>query len=152
MLNNISWASYVNAITIIVFIYYGFVLVAYYRNDLQNKLLKIKPTFTGSSTNRHLQTEKKDVEEKEKDIADEPNQNDSVADLLLSLQTLIKNGATRNFPREELLLSLQLQLQLYPVLKDSIHTDNINNFIISECKNYCSMHLNVDEVSVLWNK
>lgn len=151
MLNNISWASYVYAITIIVIIYYALVLIFYYRNDLSYLLRKNANRSRSVQTNFYPGKVENDLE-KNKDLLIDYGQDDSIGPLLSNLQALIKNGAARNFPREELLLSLQLKLQQDAALKDSIHKDNISNFIISECKNYCSIHLSGDEVSALWIK
>lgn len=148
MLNNISWASYLYAITIVVFIYYAFVLIVYYRNDLQSHFIKFKSGFNSPSVSRNHSVEQNGVEIIEH-ISKKENENTSLPELLLNIQSLIKSGAARNFPREELLLSLQLQLQNHPALRDNIH---INNFIIEACENYCSMHLSGDEVSALWIK
>ncbi|MBC7886654.1 MAG: hypothetical protein H7Z13_02110 [Ferruginibacter sp.] len=151
MLNNISWASYFYAVTIFLLIYYAFVLIVYYRNDLQNHLQKFTTRSNSSSLSHNLPANR-DAGEIINDWQDQADQNNSIGQLFLSLQSLIKNGANRNFPKEELLLSLQLKLQHYSALKDNSLKDNINNFIISECKNYCSIHLNGDEVSALWIK
>ncbi|MEP7145192.1 MAG: hypothetical protein ABI707_20065 [Ferruginibacter sp.] len=151
MLNNISWASYLYAITIIVPIYYGFVLIVYYRNDLQSQFLKFKSSFNSSSVSRKFSLEQNGVEIIEH-ISKKEDENTSLPELLLNIQSLIKTGAARNFPREELLLSLQLQLQQQSALKDSIHKERINDFIIEACENYCSIHLSADEVSALWIK
>lgn len=151
MLNNISWASYVYAITIIVIIYYALVLIFYYRNDLSYLLRKKTNRSRSVQTNLYSGRVENDLE-KNNDLSIDSGQDDSLGPLLSNLQALIKNGAARNFPREELLLSLQLKLQQDAALKDSIDKDSISNFIISECKNYCSIHLSGDEVSALWIK
>lgn len=151
MLNNIGWASYLFAIIIILSIYYAFVVAVYYRNDLQSHFIKFKGgvRLNSSSSNPNLTSNNTEIKS---DPPKKEDQNNSIPELFLSFQSLIKNGAVRNFPKEELLLSLKLKLQNHLALKDSIHQESINNFIIAQCENYCSMHLSGDEVSALWIK
>jgi hypothetical protein len=151
MLNNISWASYVFATSIFLLVYYSFVLILYYQYDLQNVFQKIKSSFSNTATRRTSLPDKQNIDSTEKYSADEM-QDDYLQDLLFTLQSLIKNGASRNFPKEELLLSLQLKLQQYPALNDNTNKEKINHFIKTECINYCSIHLSSEEVSALWIK
>lgn len=148
MLNNISWASYLCAISVFLVIYYAFVLVIYYRNDVQNHIAKITRRLDTTSAGGQLSIEKKvDFIEHnpERDLAD-----NSLRELSLNIQSVIKTSTSRNFPKEELLLSLQLQLRKYTGVKNSNLKNNVSNFIITACEQYCSIHLSVEEVSALW--
>jgi hypothetical protein len=149
MLNNISWASYLYAISIILLIYYAFVLIVYYRNDLQNRVAGFKRRFDQASAGVNAPTEKMEADliaqNTERDLP-----GNTLHELSLSIQSLIKIGASRNFPREELLLSLQLQLRKYTGEKNTNFKDNVSKFIIAACEDYCSIHLSVEEVSALW--
>ena len=150
MLNNISWASYGIAISIIVVIYYVVILVKYYRLDLQKYIQQI--------SGRRLSLEKANLISIENNPGSNYNntfENDIdifSQQLLSNLQSLVKTGASRKYPREELLLSIQLELQNHPELPDNLQWDSVNNLIISLCKNYCSIHLSREEVSALWIK
>ena len=148
MLNNISWASYAYAISIILIIYYVLVIAIYFRKGvrgllsrqskrLANPVEKDMPPIQDSGNNASNEVI-------EKTATSETNE------LLLSLQSLIKKAAARKYVKEELLQSIQLKLQNYPVLKDSQLTGSINNFIKAESENNCSIHLSDDEVKVLW--
>lgn len=148
MLNNISRASYLYAISIILFIYYAFIFIIYYRNDAQNHFAKVKGRLDRASARGLVSTEKKDdfiEHNSERDLED-----DALRDLSLDIQSLIKTGASRNFPKEELLLSLQLQLRKYAGVANANLKNNVSNFIIATCEQYCSIRLSVEEVSALW--
>lgn len=144
MLNNISWASYAYAISTIVVIYYVLVIALFFRRDLQGLLLRHPITLPDITDNGTSVSASHTQNIQENCIGSDTNE------LLLSLQSLIKKAAARKFPKEELLLSLQLKLQNYPALNNGLVKGNINNFIKTACENNCSIHLLDNEVKVLW--
>ena len=149
MLNNISWASYANALSILLFIYYGFVLIIYYRNDLINHLKKINGGLNSSPLS-YSQNESDNVEIITGESDEEMNA--SYNELLLNIKSTIKNCAARNLIREEILLALKLQLQQKEGAYELIGKKEINNFIKVQFENYCSIHLREEEINVLWLK
>ena len=149
MLNNISWASYANALSILLFIYYGFVLIIYYRNDLINHLKKINGGLNSSPLS-YSQNESDNVEIITGESDEEMNASNN--ELLLNIQLTIKNCAARNLIREEILLALKLQLQQKEAAYEPIGKKEINNFIKAQFENYCSIHLSEEEINVLWLK
>ena len=151
MLNNISWASYTTALSILLFVYYGFVLIIYYRIDLLNYFKKITGALNSFSLSHNLHQEKIDLEFVETDSANEET-NSVAPKLLLEIQSIIKTGASRNFMKEELLLALKLHLQQQHRLTDNISKETIINFIKAQCEKYCSIHLSGEEINVLWVK
>jgi hypothetical protein len=149
MLNNISWASYIIALSIFLCIYYGFVLIMYYRHDLKQCVQKIKnwryvflPVGVKSPSQRVFENDRSDGSEM-------PEQR-SIPELLLELQSIISNGASRKFPKEELLLALRLHLKRQAVFADNSDKETINNFIKAQCEYYCSIHLSGEEELMLW--
>lgn len=62
----------------------------------------------------------------------------------------LREGAGRNFPKEELFLAIRLHLRQHVSLIDSNGKEKINNFIKAQCENYCSIHLSVEEERVFW--
>ena len=147
MLNNISWAGYTYAVIIILLVYYISVLVFFFRNDLKGLFLKKQNYMSsgGGIPKDFLQFEG------EKMGHDLPEWDDEeIHQLLMKLQLQINKAAARKFPKEELLLSLQLVLRDFPNLKESHLRNNVNNFLKSEVQNNCSIHLSDDEVALLW--
>ncbi len=149
MINNISWGSYAYALSVVLLLYYAFVLVAYYGDDIRGQYLKFKKITASGKSLQNQSAPEGDVinHSASENPGDQPI---SIAELLLILHGLIQTAADRAFPREELLLALQLELKKYNAFKDSSYCDTINTFIISECKNNCSMHLTGYEVGRLW--
>ena len=148
MLNNISWASYTYAISIILLIYYVFVIAIFYRKDLQGILARHRER----GAPLHATPANVDADGYSQDVPTEAKVSNETHELLLSLQSLIKKAAARKFPKEELLHSLKLKLQTYPSIEDIRLKGNVNNFIKLECENNCSIHLTEEEVKVLWGE
>lgn len=149
MLNNISWASYTTALCVLLLVYYGFVLIIYYRIDLLNYFKKVTGGLNFVPLSHNLPQQKIDLEFVETNSADE-EKNSAAPKLLLDIQSIIKSGASRNFMKEELLLALKLHLQQLEGLSDNISKETISNFIKIQCEKYCSIHLSVEEINVLW--
>ena len=148
MLNNISWASYAYAIGILLSIYYLFIILFFFRNEVQNLFVHQKNTVLLPGE-KSIYSSQNNTSEAGEHFAENKADSDT-QELLLSLQSLIKKAGALKYPKEELLLSLQLKLQHYPALKASRLKNSINIFIKEECKNNCSIHLADDEVKVLW--
>ena len=148
MLNNISWASYAYAVGLIIGIYYLFIVIVYYRKEIQNLFVSQKNTvklFEGNSSNSSLNATAIDgvppaVSES----------NSEKQELILSLQSLIKKAGVLKYPKEELQLALQLRLKHYPASKSGELRNSINIFIKEACQNNCSIHLSDEEVKELW--
>jgi len=152
MLNNISWASYVFAISIIVVIYYIFVILLFYRRELQNAFFKSHK----SQYHSELSIDGLSMQEKGFDKAEQSSeaaeQTVPLPDFLLTLQNLVSTGASNNFPKEEILMSLKLKLQQYHSFKDSGHQVTINQYILTAFESICSIHLSEEDISALWIK
>lgn len=149
MLNNISWASYVFALSISLLIYYAFVLVMYYRNDLR-QFVQQRTTGGGKDLYKSIPATIEKESETPGENAIDLLQNSINSSLLFQLESIIMEGAERNFPKEELLLAIRLHLRQHVSLIDSRGKEKINNFIKAHCENYCSIHLSVEEERVLW--
>jgi hypothetical protein len=149
MLNNISWASYAIALSIFLCVYYAFVLVRYYRHDLHQyaHLLKgRRDKFLSFGVQRRRQP----VFEMDVDDLKEQVRQGSIPELQLQLQSIIKNGAARKYPKEELLVALKLHLKQQVLLPGESDKETINNYIKAQFENYCFIHLSGEDERVLW--
>ena len=145
MFNNISWAEYALALTVCMLLYYGLVLLVYYRKDILHQFSKPVNQTTGTQPANIT-----DPSPAAAELSLRETHAESLPELLLSLQALIRTASTKGYQKEELLLSLQLELRIYKSQTAYPDKDTINEFIISECKSHCSMHLDEYEVRSLW--
>jgi hypothetical protein len=149
MLNNISWASYSTVLSILLVIYYSFVIIILYSNELQNYFEK----FKGLSKLSPLRNYKKQESKNPELIGNNSNDEEKIdlpVKLLSDIQSIIKNGTSRNFIKEELIIALKPYLEQHEAICPGIKKETINNYIKVQFENYCSIHLTVDEVNMLW--
>jgi len=172
MLSGISWSQYFAFCGTILTLYY-LVLLVISRKDL---LVKFK-NLTGLSrnTNRTWFPQEQDFNSMDKqdsmqlslfdddvNVTQESNHNlpekqgnteiyyPVVNDLEDEIQSFLE-ASGESSDKLEVLESLKRMLQKYAVLKGTSATGRINKLIVSTCENYCSIHLNEDEVSELWS-
>ena len=148
MLNNISWASYAYAVGITLCIYYLFTFLVFYKNEIKNLFVNNK--VVAKLPNGEVFHVGQNATAIDKNRSTDTEYNSETQELLLSLQSLIKKAGALKYPKEELLLSLQLKLQNYPSLTANRLKSSINIFIKEACENNCSIHLLDDEIEVLW--
>lgn len=149
MLNNISWASYAIALSIFLCVYYAIVLIMYYRHDLYHCVQQLK-SRSDNFLSFGVQPIGQPVFGMDENNLNEQGIQSSIPPLLLQLQSIIRNGAARKFPKEELLLALKMYLKKEAALAGDFDKETINNFIKAQCENYCFIHLSVEDERVLW--
>ncbi len=152
MLNNISWTSYALAISISVIIYYIFVFLLFYRRELQHFISKNQkvryPTAQAAPPSKPAEMGT-GINNRKNAATDESM---SLPEFFLVLQNLINIGESRNYPKEEILLSVELALQQYPFVKAPDQQEKINQYILTAFESICSIHLSGEEISALWIK
>ena len=72
--------------------------------------------------------------------------------VIKELRTGIREIAIRQQGKEDLLLLLRRLLEPYTVLLLLPFRIAINNFIVMETETHCSIHLNEEELLMLWRK
>ncbi len=66
------------------------------------------------------------------------------------IQSLLKKAADKKLIKEEIIMSLQILLGLYPSLQSSSLKESVNNYIITQTENICSIHLDEENVNQVW--
>ena len=144
MLNNISWASYIYAVCIIVVVYYVFIGLFFYRREAVHYLKSTKEKS-------HDDDNKLSSDELPKgEIVPVTVEVSSIEEVLLSLLFSIKKAASQHFIKEELLQSLKGQIQFYVGKASSLPKEKINQYIMETSEIYCSIHLSEMDLVVLW--
>ena len=144
MLNNISWASYIYAVCIIIVVYYIFIGLFFYRHEAVNYIKN--PKEKNHQDDNKLPSDgllKGEIIP----VAVELN---SIEEVLLSLLFSIKKAASQHFIKEELLQSLKGQIQFYVGRASSLPKEKINQYITETSETYCSIHLSEMDLVVLW--
>ena len=120
MFSSISWQEYLISVILFLIIYYGYVLIVYFRNDLK--------------VSRHVSMHTPANESK--DISREDEEHallfSLVHDLMGELKGTFETAAAKKFPKEKLLLALQTNLKKYKKLKGTAFQLSVNNHIMRE--------------------
>ena len=166
MFNSISWTDYITTVVLLLMAYYVFVGIKFYSLELRNLFSgKNRIDFRRTSKNSLHKDEQTDVPVHltqaelfaasiNSSSADEDDDImfQQVGELTAKLKEAIAQAVDKNFIKEELLLSLQLVVKKYAVLKGSHFQLPINNLIASECEKYGYIQLSAEERLMLWNE
>ncbi len=162
MFNQITWAGYCTALLILLLSYYLCVLFFYFKNEIIQLISGKQELFarTGSAKSGvHFTMPAETVESHPDASFIENNIHQAnlenglfqlVHDLTNELQIAIREAGEKAYKKEELIFSLQLLLKTYRELKGTNFTEAINSLIAVECQNSCSIHLDEDELNMLW--
>jgi len=167
MLSNISWSNFIAIATLLMIAYYLFIGVHYYSQELL-KLFSKKRTFAFRSAFLNSDSKKDNymiskVQETQSESSTShkrytpPNEEtddtfQQVEELTARLKEVIAEADSKNYIKEEFILSLQRLLKKYQYLKGSPSLEVINNLIVSECEKYGYIQLSAEEQVMLWNE
>lgn len=155
MLNNISWTDYIMAVGIALVIYYLFIGLKYYSEDIKDLLsgkrrFKLKPAPSVAHNRQHEQ----DVKSGPEEFTGYENSRDDefmeLEHLIGRLKTIIEDASRRKMVPQEFKQYLTMILKEYPSIKDSPLRSSVNEMIISECQKYGTVILNEEEMDSLW--
>ena len=136
MFHLVSWQQYMIFILVVTLIYYVFILLRFYHNELFHLLKGVKNLPA--------------IAEEKRDKKTFTGENDSMNDLLEDLKTIFQSASQKKYPKEELMMALQLKLREYDQFKNTPFEIAVNNFIAEESENQCSIHLGEEDQRVLW--
>lgn len=155
MFTNISWASYLTVVAILLVIYYLYVGVRYFSTDLktlfaEKQKLKFKATLpSNSKANDFLVSGESRLRSSsfEETTDDEFSE---VEHLIERLKTVVADASRRKLIPQEFKQYLSMVLKEYPTVRYSPLRLSINELIISECEKYGTVALKEEEVELLW--
>jgi|GEM_PF-1526775 len=165
------WKDYAIVISIITAGYYLFVILKFYRFEIQAMLKNHKRAISKAAT------EQTDLDEPDPPwlsdhptddwvyANDEKEENDSSKDspereemfgqlenLAARLKVDIGEAHKKQYRKADLILLLQMTIKEYPALLGPPFRFAIDNLIDTECEKYGSIHLGVDDKVKLWNQ
>lgn len=156
MFKNISWTDYGLFILITLLIYYATIAVHYYLNE-------IKQIFSGKSSilsklipskkivaKNIMQPQVDHLNRQDFTLQSENTLHPLVDDCMNDIKKKLQYAANNNLVRQEVIYSLHQLINKYPLIKDASFKSFIMNYILNECVNYCSIHLDEDELNGLW--
>jgi len=155
MLKNISWSDYWIFIGITLVVYYASVSALYYLNEIKqifsgNSSLRLKLNHSKRFVITNL--DNKGNYSNTDNISSQPvnDINSVVSEYMNEIKSLLQQAAHNNLIRQEIIYSLQQLANKYFSIRDSPFKSFITNYIFIECYNYCSIHLDEDELKGMW--
>jgi hypothetical protein len=159
MLNHISWQAYWTCIAILVSLYYFFVIVKYWYQDmvkLVNRGFVFGRATPGNAVRPQISKDDSDTApwEIEQDFQRPPESTleHEVYVCMDEVNALLQEMKKQKCVKEELLFKLFEILRKYPLLRQSEFKESMSNVIMAECYSVCSVQVSPEEVGRLWSK
>jgi hypothetical protein len=160
MCSTISWSAFLQTIIILSVIYYSWLLLTFYRNDLIKwfsnfSKVKSKPvlqTATIPEAQRPMSYNEMTVATAESSLQEKENiLRSSVHDLMEDLKIIFIEAAGDKTKKPELMLKIQKKLKEYPQIKGTAFETEITRLIEFESNEQCEIILSDEELNMLWN-
>ncbi len=158
MFTNISWSNYIIAVSVLLLIWYLYLIFQYYNWELKQIISgkqKINLlNFRGKNKKEFISSS---LEESVLEPAIFLSQSDpfdtldDTHELSERLLKAISESVERNLSREEFQNYLIILLDEYPFVRVSTLRDKINQLIVSESERYPNLHLTYTQTDRLWD-
>jgi competence CoiA-like predicted nuclease len=139
MLKNISWQNFLVLIVWLLIAWYCFIGMVYYAKDIK-KILRFKSIQFNQKQNNSIDNITEDVADS---FARSKNLRDDIA-------LILQKATQHKFPKEELVMALQLSVRAYPDLHQSAFQVAINHYISQESEKQCSTSFSDEELRSIW--
>jgi hypothetical protein len=150
MINNISWASYWYAIALTLISYYLFILIVFYKRDIQYFIGGNKRQPTPDYLRSTLKQQDKIGKESLSGIHDEEGLISAAQALNDEAIAYLEQAGLNGSIKDEIVYCLQQIIKKFPILKYTAHQPAINKLIQSECTNNCSLSLDEQDINNVW--
>jgi len=140
MISSISWSTYWTVISILLVIYYVSVCSIYYRDEIGYALRGKSNFFSGKES-----IGQEESEDSLHEISNAPTP------FNVEVELTLKHAAEKKLMKQEIIYSLQRLIKKYNIQKSSFDFEAEFN-LVSLCSNYCSIHLDEEDVELLWMK
>lgn len=151
MLSNITWAEYWTGIGITTVVYYLYIALRYYPNELK-KILSGRKGESDNDTAAVGVFIQQDVEDDEDEFQDGgEDEFQEIEALIESLTSTIEKASKEQLVLPEFKQCLRMALREYPGVKDSPFRNAVSELIVSECEKQGTYTLSEKDIDVLWN-
>jgi hypothetical protein len=137
MFSSVSWQEYLISVIFFLIIYYGYILIVYFRKDLKSSRPVSMNTFANEV----------------KDISREDEEHallfSAVHDLMGELKETFAMAAHHKYQKEGLMMALQANLGKYKKLKGTALQVSVNNHIIRE-SGLIAVAMDENDIKNMW--
>lgn len=139
MLSKISWSQYIIGVMILLFVFYTFVILKYYRSELKDFISgKLKRNVVPADEEQNLESEENEASFEALEMV--------VNDLRYSVLEKAGMGADR----QSLLTTLKKRLAIYEGMQKAAYRVAVNNYIIQHAKEICGVVFSEEELEAEW--
>jgi hypothetical protein len=143
MFKSITWSNYSIAVVILLALWYGIIVLVYYRKELFNLL----------NGKYKIPTRKKIIKASD-DAEDTPEEEEHTFEELEGIVTDIRHSileeAGKEVSKDGLLTQLKKRLANYGGLRQPAFRLAVNNFIIQHAESICGVVFSEDELNAAW--
>ena len=143
----ISWKEYLSYSGICLFIYYLFIALRFYRNDLLH--LKLS---SPSSKNAGLGQGPlfKAMKPKESSNEDPDEITSAIEEFVDELDVLLRQSAAQKLAPSEVIEAIIKLTKKYPVLSDISNQQSLTGLVETQAQNICKINLSEPELASIW--
>jgi hypothetical protein len=149
MLQKYSWSEYWLVVVVGIAIYYAVVFFLLFRNGLLKPPTLKRPAPTQSPASKPLPVAAAETKPVAK-VSKEKEVELQLKSLIEDVTNFLQDIAGKSYVKEEIIMGLQVFMCDYKEFADTAHQPDINEFIVAEVDNYCSVDLTSEEVSRVW--
>lgn len=136
MFSSVSWQEYLISVILFLIVYYGYLLIVYFRKDLR----------PSRQVSMHTPANDKGIFREDEEHA---LLFSAVHDLMGELKKTFETAAANKYKKEGLLMALQANLVKYKKLKGTAFQVSVNNHIIRESEQI-SVHVEENDLDSMW--
>ena len=154
MFTNVSWGSYLAAVSILLLIWYLVLILKFYSKDLRElfsgdkkfKFPALKKTSKNELEYRSGQNSLSSAFSESFDTLEDAEE------LSTRILQVVEESSQMNLSKEQFQNYLKMVLEEYPYVKISSLRENINNLIVSESEKHPQFYLTFAEADTLWEE
>lgn len=140
MLSGISWMHYIIFLVVMTPVYYGVVFFMFYKKDFFAYINKSRESLSDG-----------EIKITGESIAESSFEDTTHPGIMRNeIRSLLTEAADKKLIKEEIIMSLQILLGRYPSSQSSSLKESVNNYIITQTENICSIHLDEENVNQVW--
>ncbi len=152
MFNEISWMQFFQYTIITAVLYYGYILVTYFRPEIIHLFGKNKDTLFQKGKKNENTSKQEEHYELQSDPAEIEAVFSQAIELSESIKRAVEETALNEGGKEELFYLLRKKIQQYPAVAQTPFMVSLNQLILSESEKHNIQLSDLSDLNTLWNQ
>jgi hypothetical protein len=146
MLTNITWGNYLIGLAVILFLYYSYVILRYYRTELI-AFINRGPADSDFAVAKEAPAEDQDNKVKE---LHQQELYHKVEEFAQRLKNVVANVYHDTLQKTELIAAIQPLFREFYQLKNTAYAGALEELLLSECSKYGAVLISEDDLDEVW--